>query len=98
MDYYPSVVQAVAGPDKTVYAYYSDGSVRQFDAAPLIKRGGVFAPLADERFFKERLTVMNDAIARDVTGNYDPYRCIDIDPMTTYENSKIVEDPLESVA
>ena len=39
MDYQPSVVQAVPGPEKTVYAYFSDGSVRLFDAAPLIAKG-----------------------------------------------------------
>lgn len=98
MSYYPRVVQAVAGPDRLVYAYFSDGSVHEFDAAPLVARGGVFAPLADDAFFRDRLTVMNDAVAWDVTGDRDATKCIDLDPFTTYEESKVVNDPLASVA
>jgi len=30
-DYFPTVIQAVAGPDKTVYAYFSDGRITQLD-------------------------------------------------------------------
>ena len=47
----PSVVQAVPGPNFTVYAYCNDGAVRLVDAAPLIAQGGVFSPLADPLFF-----------------------------------------------
>ena len=47
MEYVPTVVQAVPGNDFTVYAYFSDGTVRLADIKPIIARGGVFAPLAN---------------------------------------------------
>ena len=59
---FPKVLQAVAGKDFTVYLYFNDGSVRLYDAKPLLALGGVFAPLQDEAFFKSRLTVLNDTV------------------------------------
>ena len=73
MEYMPSVVQAVAGDDYTVYAYFSDGSIRLADIKPLIARGGVFAQLADLEFFRDRLTVLNDAVSWDAAA--PPPRC-----------------------
>ncbi|MGN1109098.1 MAG: DUF2442 domain-containing protein, partial [Oscillospiraceae bacterium] len=58
------------------------GSVRLFDAKPLIEKGGVFEKLRDKAFFAERLTVLNETVAWDVSGNHDPADCIDIDPFT----------------
>ena len=95
--YFPVVVQAVAGDDFTVYAYFSDGSIHLYDMKPLIARGGVFVPLRDETYFKRRLTVLNDTIAWDIAGNYDPTACIDIDPFEVYAAQR-VSDPLEPVA
>ena len=94
-EYFPVVVQAVAGPDSTVYAYFTNGEIKQYDMSPAIARGGVFAPLADKAFFSERLTVMNETIAWDVSGNYDPCTCIDIDPFDVYA-APSVADPLEN--
>lgn len=51
----PAVVQAVPGDDFTVYAYCNDGAVRLVDIKPLIAKGGVFSPLADRDFFRDRL-------------------------------------------
>jgi len=92
-EYFPVVVQAVAGPCRTVYAYFSDGQVKHFDMTPAIERGGVFAPLKDETFFAERLTVMNDTVAWDVSGCHNPRECIDIDPFEVYA-AESVADPL----
>lgn len=97
-DYYPVVVQAVAGDDFTVYAYYSDGSIRLTDIKPLIEQGGVFSRLADPSFFKERLTVMNQSVAWDVVGTHDPSACIDLDPIQIYEDGIAVPDPLGEAA
>ena len=44
MECVPTVVQAVPGNDFTVYANFSDGTVRLADIKPLIARDGVFAP------------------------------------------------------
>lgn len=98
LPYFPEVVQAVPGEAYTVYAYFSDGSVRLMDVSPLIRRGGVFARLSDEDVFRNCLTVMHGAVAWDVSGTRDESACIDIDPCSTYEESKVVTDPLGSVA
>ena len=96
-DYFPTVVQAVAGPEKTVYAYFSDGRITRFDLSDLIAEGGVFAQLADDDRFASALTVLNDTVAWDVSGRYDPATCIDLDPFTVYAAER-VSDPLEDVA
>ena len=61
----PKVVQAVAGQNFSVYAYFHDGTVRLLDALPLIQKGGVFVPLQNSDFFRDRLTVINDTVAWD---------------------------------
>ncbi len=94
MNYIPSVVQTVAGDDFTVYVYFNDGSIHLADMKPLIAEGGVFAKLADEVFFRERLTVMNDTVAWDISGTRDETQCIDLDPCRLYEYP-IVGDPLK---
>ena len=94
MEFLASVVQAVPGDDFTVYAYFNDGSVRKADIKPLIARGGIFSALADETFFRERITVINGAVAWDVTGTRDATRCIDLDPCAMYEHSAVTPDPL----
>ena len=98
MTYFPEVVQAVPGEGYTVYAYFTDGSIRLVNFAPLIDGGGVFAPLADPRYFRERLTVLNGSVAWDVSGNHDPTECIDLDPLEIWRGSEIVPDPLEKRA
>lgn len=98
MDYIPCVVQAVAGDNFTVYAYFSDGTVRLADIKPAISRGGVFSQLADEAVFRNSLTVLNDAVAWDLTGARDETSCIDLDPWKMYEESPVVADPLETAA
>lgn len=94
-EYFPIVVQALAGEDFTVYAYFSDGHIRLYDMKPLLEHSGVFERLRDEAFFRERLTVLNDTIAWDVSGCYDPTTCIDIDPFEVYA-AKDVNDPLSA--
>lgn len=96
MNLMPSVVQVLAGQDFTVYAYCNDGAVRLVDAKPLIAKGGVFAPLADPVFFRERLTVLNDSVAWDMTGNRDETACVDLDPCEIFATAVIVDDPLEN--
>ena len=95
--YFPEVVQAVPGPEHSVYAYFTDGSIYRYDAAPLLGRGGVFDRLRDESFFSSALTVLNGTVAWDVSGRFDPTTCIDIDPFAVYA-APAVKDPLETVA
>ena len=94
MDMIPKVIQAVAGPDFTVFAYFHDGTVRLFDASPLLEKGGVFLPLCDAEFFRTRLTVLNDSVAWDIDGTRNPGTCIDLDPCEMYETCPIVDYPL----
>lgn len=98
MEYIPQVVQAVPADEHQVYAYFSDGSIRLADIKPLIAKGGVFAPLADEVTFRDSITVLNHAVAWDLSGTRDATRCIDIDPIVMYETARIVDEPLELFA
>lgn len=91
----PSVVQVLPGEEFTVYAYCNDGAVRLVDVKPLIAKGGVFAPLADPAFFSERLAVLNDTVAWDMTGDRDVTACVDLDPCGIFETAPVVEDPLK---
>ena len=92
-NYYPIVVQVLPGDDYSVYAYFTDGTIHLFDVKPLIREGGVFSRIADASFFSGMLTVLNDTVAWDLSGCYDPKSCIDIDPFTVYE-APVVGDPL----
>lgn len=97
MEMIPKVVQAVAGKDYSVYAYFQDGTIHLLNALPLVQKGGVFSPLQDMNFFRERLTVINDTVAWDVDGMRDPCTCVDLDPCELYEACPVVEDPLKDV-
>ena len=93
MEYFPEVVQVIAGDEFAVVAYFS----RQYDVSPHIG-DGIFGPLQDREVFVERLTVMNGTVAWDIEGNRDESRCIDLDPIVVYEGSMVVPDPLEVAA
>lgn len=91
--FYPEIYQVVADKNYMVYAYLSDGSVREFDVKPLIKQGGIFKKIEDERIFRETLTVLNGTVAWDIAGNRNEYECIDIDPMTIFKCPRVSEIP-----
>ena len=92
--FFPEVLQVVAGADFTVYAYMNDGSVRLYDAKPLLKSGTVFEQLMDEHVFRSKLAVINYTVAWDMGGNRDPEKCVDIDPFAVFA-APMVSDPLE---
>ena len=48
----------------------------------------------EDDFFRDRLTVMNGAVAWDVTGTRDETKCIDLDPYEMYDHCPVVKDPL----
>ena len=107
---HPVVVQVLPAADYKVYVYFNDGTIHLADIKPLIKSGTVFEPLQDPEFFRIRATVLNDTLAWDVTGDYNPQTCIDLaleflysfpevdDPLDASENtdSQKKEDDLES--
>ena len=93
LDFFPEVFQAVAGRNFTVYAYMNDGQVRLYDMKPIIKRGGVFKVLENENTFREKLTVLNNSIAWDLSGDRDESRCIDIDPFQVFQSPVVSDFP-----
>ena len=97
MDYtsfWPKVLQVVPAENYCLYAYFNDGSVRRFDAKPLIAPDTVFAPLMDEDFFRSRLAVINGTVAWDMSGDGDPRKCVDLDPFVIFEQPAVA-DPLQ---
>ncbi len=80
----------------SIFVYFNDGTVRQYDASKLITRQGVFQELQNLETFRSCLTVLNGTVAWDLEGNRDETRCIDIDLFIVYE-SPVVKDPLENV-
>lgn len=90
---FPVVVQAVAGDDYTVFAYLNDGTIRKVSVKNLVEQGGVFEKLKDPEFFRNALTVLNDTVAWDLSGHFDPTNCIDLDPFMIAE-CEVVADPL----
>jgi hypothetical protein len=87
------VVQAVPRKDFSVILYFADGRIKRYDMTPLIG-SGVFKRLAEQDFFLSRCTVMNGTLAWDVSGNYDPTTCIDLDPEVLYRDGIDVADPV----
>lgn len=95
--FWPVVLQVVPTDEFGIYVYFNDGSVRFFDVKPLLKKGTVFEPMTDLDFFKGRLSIINDTVAWDMTGDGDSCKCIDIDPFVLFEQP-CVADPLEQSA
>ena len=91
--YFPKVLQAFPTDDFKVYVYFDDGSIKLFDAAPLLKLGE-FRKLADPAVFKSAITVLNDTVAWDLTGTFDTTACLDLDPLVLYRCPS-VPDPLK---
>lgn len=90
--YYPEVLQVVAGTDHELFVYFNDGSIHRFDASALLG-GEVFAPLRDPETFRRTLTVINRTVAWDLGGDRSPDRCVDLDPISLYRDSPEVEEP-----
>ena len=76
------------------YIYFSVGKVKLYDVLPLLEKG-VFQKLQDKDFYLNRRTVLNKTLAWDVTGDYNLYNCIDLDPVVLYEEGIEVGDPLD---
>ena len=90
--FWPIVLQVVPTNDYKIYIYFNDGSVRLFDAKPLIQHGTVFEPLADINIFKSKIAIINKTVAWDFEGKRDPCKCVDLDPLVLF-NNPIVSDP-----
>jgi len=90
--YFPAVDQAIPREDYTVYLYFDDGSIRLYDAKPLLDLPA-FRPLRDIKVFLSACTVLNDTLAWDLSGDYDETKCLDLDPIELYRNSPETDEP-----
>ena len=88
------VIQVLPTKNFKVYVYFSDGKIKLYDMSDLIGNG-IFSAISDIEFFIEKCTVMNGTLAWDIAGNFNEWKCIDIDPETIYIEGKDVSDPLE---
>ena len=80
----PSVVQVEPHEDYTVTVLFADGKSVLYDASSIVGKG-VFSSLEDISVFMDRCVVLNDTLAWDISGDYNPTTCLDIDPVTIYE-------------
>lgn len=87
------VIQVIPQSDFAVIVYFSDGIVKKHDASPLLGKG-VFSQISNIDDFMDKCTILNNTLAWDIGGNYNPYTCIDIDPENIYETAETIEDPL----
>ena len=87
----PRIFQVEPNPDFTVNVFFDDGTVKIYDANPLIEKGGIYTLLGDLNFFINRCVIMNNTLAWDVPGNWDSTECIDICPDLIYEQSTITQ-------
>jgi len=55
----PELVQVIPTTEFTVYLYFDDGSVRIYNAKPLIEKGGVFSKLIDIDVFMKTCDIMS---------------------------------------
>ena len=85
------VIQVIPTDDYKVYVYMDDNTVRIYDAAPLIAKGGIFKQIQNPEIFKNACTILNDTLAWDIGKNRDVTMCLDIDPDTLYELPMAVE-------
>ena len=86
------VVQVVPTNDYRVYVYFADGKIKLYDASKLVEKG-VFKQLKDIELFKNSCTVLNDTLAWDISGTYDPSNCLDVDPNNIYDSCPDVDEP-----
>ncbi len=91
------MIQVIPKNNYTVYVYFDDGKIKLYIMAPLIGKG-VFKKISDIDIFMNTCTVLNNTLAWDIGGHYDPSTCLDIDPIQIYEKGEDVKDPLIQIA
>lgn len=92
-----TVVQVKPTLDFKVYVYFGDGKIKLYDVSHLLDKG-VFKQISDADTFINKCTVINQTLAWDLGGNFDEYKCLDIDPETIYTTGIDVADPLSKEA
>lgn len=90
---FSEVIQVIPTDDYKVYVYMDDNTVRLYDAAPLIAKGGIFDRIKDIEVFKNTCTILNNTLAWDLSGCMDGVNCIDICPDTLRECPEVENIP-----
>lgn len=90
------VLQVVPTEEYKVYIYFEDGKIKLFDASELITKG-VFQQLQDIELFKNSCTVLNNTLAWDLAGKFDPYNCLDLDPEELYNSCPEVKESIQDI-
>ena len=91
------VVQVYPMENYDVAVYFVDGNIKKYNVSHLVGKG-VFSVLENKEFYKNNCTVLTRTLAWTLDGKYDPYNCLDIDPITIYEKGINIEDPLKEFA
>ena len=73
----PEVVQVIPQENYIVEVLFQDGKIVYFDVNHLLEKG-IFSKLKNKEFYKNRCTVMNHTLAWDISGEYNPTNCIDV--------------------
>ncbi len=95
----PGLFQVVPTDNYSVYLYYDNGEIREYDCKWILKEDRAFEKLHNLNTFIESCTVLNKTLAWDISGRRDSYHCIDICPDTIYtESTKVLQDPLLNTA
>jgi hypothetical protein len=81
------VIKVTPKVDYQVIVEFEDGVTKIFDMKKLVGKG-VFTPLADPKIFVEKCTILNNTLAWDLKGNQNSFECLEIDPLTIYEDGK----------
>jgi hypothetical protein len=92
-----TVIQVKPTQDFKVYVYFDDGKIKLYDMSPLLNQG-VFKQISSPEAFVEKCTVINHTLAWDIGGNFDEFKCLDIDPERIYAEGIDVADPLSEDA
>ncbi len=90
---FSEVIQVIPTDDYKVYVYMDDNTVRLYDAAPLLAKGGIFDRIKDIEVFKNTCTILNNTLAWDLSGCMDGVNCIDICPDTLRECPEVENIP-----
>ena len=84
----PKLYQVYPREDYTVVLFYDNGEIRLYGCGWIKTKTGVFEQIKEMPIFRELCTVMNGTLAWDISGERDPYNCIDICPDTVYQKSR----------
>lgn len=77
------------GEGNRVYCFCADGLWRIWDASAILQTSAMQDQVrSNPDFFRSAMTVINETLAWDISGDKDPSECIDVDPNEIYGNAQ----------